>query len=1518
MKALRKRLTSAVLSILVAFSGMAAAFPAYAADPPELVLNPSDVSESSGLSVGEIIGDTSPGSWVKYAGVDFGEGGFNKIEINAGTGSNEAGNAVRICLDQNYPQGELIAELKGPDMTPDWQLYAYDRELPGDITGVHDVYVQFSNWGAANLQDIRFFFRDDSGVAELSSLTADGYSMNEPFSAEQETYSVWVAPDAETVSVTARATVNTASVNVNGTVQPFGGTFPLVLSGDQTNAEVTVISQNGEVRKTYTVSFLRRTDDVTDAGTTVQAAQAGAHSGILLSESGAEGFADGAQLRYDGVAFAEGYNVLALSGTETGGAGSVELWIDGASAKDGGTLLSSLDASGVFEALADGVSLLEREITGTHNVFLVFRGESPLASLASFSLEARDLPSADLSGITIGNGLSLDRAFRYNETDYTVYVPDVFTEISVFAEAYKPGKAAIVIDGQSCEGEPVGIEVLGDGQEVEILVTSTEDDTVSQTYTLTLTRTPQPKTFYMDTADILKSENDTWEMGWVNPGDWALFRGVDLSGYNTIAMDMSICKDSAVIEYWIDCDLSGGSPTGGTRIAVFDKLGTGLSFENPANLQNETRLLQVPAFGLHDIYIKVNADGFGMGALTSFTLSCDPDTKGTSAMLGELSAGTGTLNPAFHPETESYTLTVDSSVESVSLYAPAADRYRAKTSLNGVEYNGLEQQTAALTGNRTELTITVTSEDGQNTKEYRVMVQRRLPGDPKDIYVALDGDDEQNSGLSADSPLKTLSYALACASEGTTVHLAEGKYIFSEQSLWIPSGVTLQGAGMGKTVLESQILPREDAAERSGEGYLLRIENAENVTVCDMTLKGCIADESFTGNDPTNAQDGIYVSGCDNVTVARVEFDWFNHSGVFLGDSTNSRVADCKLWNCGMPDNSSCSGAIELYNLTDCEIYGNRIRENRGGYGIKGYPVGFSYENMKWSKLTRVKIYNNDIDLRQLGGWAESAGVTNMAIELWRTSADEVEIFNNRIRECVSLIGDEAEDVDTFAFRVYNNYFTAKPWGTKGGYAYFIESSFNKSEIFHNYFEYGIYPMASWGGDHRDNSIYDNVFDKTEAFCYLSESGAIENYSFDNNIFHLTDQLLATIETDPDRFSSQLHNFPLCNALGAKDLSITGNIFVAEESVKNDGDGAVLFNGADNGVTAADNIFCNWKLSGDNALEADPQLNPNDFRLAYGSPALAHGFEAIDLSDVGLTAGYLYPEEGEAIAHTFLMNRGAEPGASILDLDGSSTVQLFVRGRTTSGYLVEDIPASYTVNNLEGRNVVSVSSDGLVTAKHDGIAVVSSRVKTDNGDLVSSVTIRVTGLGSAPSSSTSDPTPGSPLPSAGDGTPAPTGGSFVSDTTQDLTVSGAYQFRITSTDGSKPVMTADGDAFRVELASREGNDWFYRITAQGAPGDQAKILVNGKVLLTAAVAGSEVISDTTHPFAVAPNGTYQFRLTADTRPVFAAGSPSFTVEYAGNQGRDWFFKVHAVGKPGDGCGFYINGASAPVAVAHIA
>lgn len=174
------------------------------------------------------------------------------------------------------------------------------------------------------------------------------------------------------------------------------------------------------------------------------------------------------------------------------------------------------------------------------------------------------------------------------------------------------------------------------------------------------------------------------------------------------------------------------------------------------------------------------------------------------------------------------------------------------------------------------------------------------------------------------------------------------------------------------------------------------------------------------------------------------------------------------------------------------------------------------------------------------------------------------------------------------------------------------------------------------------------------------------------------------------------------------------------------------------------------------------------------------------------------------------------------------------------------------------------------------------------------------------SSSPSDdtPSPGYRLPYISETTG---GKNFVSDTTSNLTVNGKYQFRITSTDGHKPVMTVSNSNFTVELASQSGNDYFYVIRCAGAAGSTANVLVDGIHVVVATVGTAGVVSDTTHPFTVAQGATYQFKLTSASRPTFTGNNANFTIAYVSNSGNDWFFKVTAVGAAGASTTFSANG-----------
>ena len=175
---------------------------------------------------------------------------------------------------------------------------------------------------------------------------------------------------------------------------------------------------------------------------------------------------------------------------------------------------------------------------------------------------------------------------------------------------------------------------------------------------------------------------------------------------------------------------------------------------------------------------------------------------------------------------------------------------------------------------------------------------------------------------------------------------------------------------------------------------------------------------------------------------------------------------------------------------------------------------------------------------------------------------------------------------------------------------------------------------------------------------------------------------------------------------------------------------------------------------------------------------------------------------------------------------------------------------------------------------------------------------------SRPSTSDDTPSLGYRLPYIGE---SAGGKNFVSDTTGNLTVNGKYQFRITSTDGHKPVMTVSNSNFTVELASQSGNDYFYVIRCAGAAGSTANVLVDGIHVVVATVGTAGVVSDTTHPFTVAQGAAYQFKLTSASRPTFTGNTANFTIAYVSNSGNDWFFKVTAVGAAGASTTFSANG-----------
>lgn len=73
--------------------------------------------------------------------------------------------------------------------------------------------------------------------------------------------------------------------------------------------------------------------------------------------------------------------------------------------------------------------------------------------------------------------------------------------------------------------------------------------------------------------------------------------------------------------------------------------------------------------------------------------------------------------------------------------------------------------------------------------------------------------------------------------------------------------------------------------------------------------------------------------------------------------------------------------------------------------------------------------------------------------------------------------------------------------------------------------------------------------------------------------------------------------------------------------------------------------------------------------------------------------------------------------------------------------------------------------------------------------------------------------------------------------------------------------------------------------------------------------------DTGKYLSVKSGHSYQFKITAASKPTFLCGSATvFQVIFAGSNGNSYFYKAVAVGKPGQAAGFYVNGQKIPCTI----
>ena len=278
-----------------------------------------------------------------------------------------------------------------------------------------------------------------------------------------------------------------------------------------------------------------------------------------------------------------------------------------------------------------------------------------------------------------------------------------------------------------------------------------------------------------------------------------------------------------------------------------------------------------------------------------------------------------------------------------------------------------------------------------------------------------------------------LATAVAEAKSGAVIELAAGTFRLT-QPLDVKGGITLHGAGIGKTIVTSAeswsanpaTLPDPETNHEKFDrtGYLIRcVNDTADITISGMTLTGPRMHGAIFGI----ANKGLHFH---DLRIAD-----FMYCGIRTYAMQGAKIHDCTFENAGQRwDNGkpgvkgglTGGGIFGIWmgdtEISNCRFLNTGKAPNEHYYGIKG------------RQARRVHIHHNTIE----------AGFT---IELPFESDEDVEIDHNILLAAVSIPKYAGGPVPKSGrtFHIHHNYF-------RDGYS--IEFVRNGVEIDHNLFDF--------------------------------------------------------------------------------------------------------------------------------------------------------------------------------------------------------------------------------------------------------------------------------------------------------------------------------------------------------------------------------------------------------------------------------------------------------------------------------
>lgn len=216
--------------------------------------------------------------------------------------------------------------------------------------------------------------------------------------------------------------------------------------------------------------------------------------------------------------------------------------------------------------------------------------------------------------------------------------------------------------------------------------------------------------------------------------------------------------------------------------------------------------------------------------------------------------------------------------------------------------------------------------------------------------------------------------AVTAATSGDVIDIAAGTY--SESNIFCNKSLTIQGAGMGQTIVQAHTSAFKTPATNSMV-FNLEFTPSSNVTITiqNMTIQNGYNSGSGGGirvYNKFNTSPTIYTLGVNLTNVNLLNNSAVNGGGLYLLSSGNYGPVTATLSNCKINGNIANGGGGGVYavgpvnlNITGCNVNSNAANGTDGGGGISlapgtVYPLNTTIKNSSISNNTIPSYSTNN------------------------------------------------------------------------------------------------------------------------------------------------------------------------------------------------------------------------------------------------------------------------------------------------------------------------------------------------------------------------------------------------------------------------------------------------------------------------------------------------------------------------------------------------------------------------------